>query len=115
MSKKQSESFQVESFRAMGMDVGRLIPFLKDTACMNPSERKVVAILDGFKDLFGDNPRFDTFLKWTQDKARPFFIKLGQANWKRDVLTDLGLAKAHQAQRISDLQRVLTFQPSKKE
>lgn len=92
----------------MSIDVGRIeaFKFLKDTACMNPRERKILAVLEGFQGMFGKQAGIKKFSAFV-DRIKPLVRKIGLANWNRDIITDLGLAKAHRQQRISTLKTLI--------
>lgn len=106
MSKR--DGFNVDSFKAMSIDVGRIpaFKFLRNTACMNLRERKILAVLDGFEHLFGNIEGTEDFTEFLGN-LKPFIRELGLANWARDIITDLGLAKAHRKERLSSLQNLL--------
>jgi len=116
MSKKARgsiPSFMWETYRAMSVDVGRLVPFFVTTACMNPEERKIVAYIEGFKEIFGEIKRLTPFIEFLEEKAKPFYVKLGRARWGRDVVTDLGFAKALQRTRKEKLSNIFEYDPAK--
>lgn len=106
-------SFMWETYRAMSVDVGRIIPFMRETACMNGKEREVVAYVDGFKLMFGGVPEMKTFIEFLEEVVKPFYIKLGQARWGRDVVSDLGFAKAGQRARVEKLDKIFDYDPER--
>lgn len=99
-----------ETFRAMSVDVGRQIPFLAETSCMNMEERVSLACLRFVESLFEiDDPEFVQFLN---DVAIPYVKYVGRAKWERDIVTDLGLALSMRKEREARVDRVLNFDPS---
>jgi len=58
--------------------------FLKKTACMDINSRKKIAVLDFIKE---QNPEIKKDIEVIED----LIIKVGQALWNRDVITDLAL------------------------
>lgn len=74
---------------SMGERVGKLIPFLKQTACIHLNERELIAWLKIYALL---NPQEIEFNKWLEKTAIPAFQYLGWGNWYRDTITDLALA-----------------------
>lgn len=91
----------------MSVDVGRLLPFMKDSACMGLEERKLLAYSETASDFFED-AEFKEFI----DKfVKPFLTKLGRAKWSRDVVTDLGFALSGRKDSRKKLSELLTFEP----
>lgn len=115
MSKKSGSlpSYMWETYRAMSVDVGRLIPFMTETACMNPKERELLAHIEGFKIFFGEVPEMETFIEFLDDRVKPYFVKLGQAKWLRDVVSDLGFAKALQRARKEKIDKIFDYDPTR--
>lgn len=113
--KKSVPSFLWENYRTMSYDVGRKVPIFRETACMSPLEREVYGALEAFKIFIGENPsseKLKQFLKVIDKKLKPMVQKMGQAQWLRDVVTDLGFAKANFYQpRSAKLDGVLNFDP----
>ena len=99
-----------DSFRAMSVDVGKLIPFLKETACMNAEERVNLALCRVAQIVFEEDKEFCDFI---EEIPVPFFKYTGQGKWGRDVVTDLGFALAGQKLKRQDVSQILKFDPSK--
>lgn len=74
---------------AMGERVGRIVPFLKDTACVHVEEREIIAWCEIYPLLNPEDKEFNEFLK---NVAVPALTKLGMSKWYRDTITDLALA-----------------------
>ena len=55
---------------------------------MSPQKRFEVAACEVFRLYFSEDKEFNKFL---EEKIEPSLITLGQSEWNRDVLTDLGL------------------------
>ena len=101
---KKIPDFMWKEYRAMSTRVGKIIPFLQQTACMNREEREIIAWCKVFKILF---PQVEDFNKFLEEKAIPAMIVLGQANWERDVVTDLGLAESKQKRKTENVKETL--------
>ena len=99
-----------ESFRAMSVDVGRLIPFLQETSCMNVDERKMIALCEIAKKMFEGHKKFVSFL---DEFAKPFFQYMGWAKWNRDIVSDLGFALSKRKGKRKDLSKVFDWKPPK--
>lgn len=99
-----------ETYRAMSVDVGRILPFMKETACMNIDERKLIGISKFAKDLFSEDKEFVEFI---DTMVIPFLTYEGRAKWNRDVVTDLGFALALRKSGRKSLTDVLDFVPEK--
>ena len=101
-----------ETYQAMSVDVGRLIPFLRDTSCMNVDERKMLGFCEIAKKLFEGDKKFVAFL---DEFAKPFFEYMGRAKWNRDIVTDLGLALSMRESKRKDVSKLLDYEaPAKK-
>lgn len=93
---------------SMGERVGKIIEFMKDTACVHVEQRELLAWLVVYKNLF---PEDVGFIEWLDKKVIPSFITLGQGKWYRDTITDLALALAQKkgdTKRDQDVSKVLT-------
>lgn len=97
---------------AMGIKVGKLIGFLKDTACMNREEREIIGLLEYMKELFKNDKNFSKFI---DQIVKPFFVKQGHAKWKRDVVTDLALAMSRRRERKEKSDQIIDFTPKDKQ
>lgn len=83
MSHRDKGFFDVA--RYLGKDVGGEVAFLKNTACMDPAIRALIADLEFVKELFPS-------LKPILDKyVTSYLEKKGFALWVRDVITDMAL------------------------
>lgn len=74
---------------AMGEKVGRILTFMKDTACVHLDEREIIAWCKIYGMVNPDDKEFNGFL---ESVVVPALIKLGRARWYRDTLTDLAFA-----------------------
>lgn len=74
---------------AMGEQVGKILKFLQETACIHVEEREYISIMKMYVDLFPEDKKFIEYLK---TRAIPAFKHLGYGKWYRDVITDLALA-----------------------
>lgn len=108
-------SFLWDNYRTMSYDVGRKNALLRETGCMNPLHREVYGYLEAFKIFIGKNPsseKLKRFLSLIDKKLLPMVQKMGQAEWGRDVVTDLGFAKSKfYNPRTGKLDKVLEFVP----
>lgn len=100
-----------ETYRAMSVDVGREIPFLEETACMNRDQRVLVALLNTAKRTLA-HPEFDMFI---DQVAIPHVKELGMALWGRDVVTDLGFALSGRKSQYKNIKNILKFKLVKQE
>lgn len=99
-----------DAYRAMSVDVGRIseFAFMKDSACMNVEERKLLAYCKVAREFFED----DAFTEFIDKFATPLLTKLGRAKWGRDVVTDLGFALATKPDMRKKLgEKLLEFKP----
>lgn len=99
-----------ETYRAMSVDVGKIIPFLQETSCMNVDERKMIGFCEIAKKLLKKDKGFVAFI---DEFAKPFFEYMGRAKWDRDIVTDLGLALSMRKGRRKDVSKVLEFEAPK--
>jgi len=74
---------------SMSEKVGRILAFMKDTACVHVEQREEIAFCEIYKLI---NPDDMDFAKFLDGVAIPALVKLGQARWYRDTITDLGFA-----------------------
>lgn len=95
---KDKDEFLFQATRFLSQDVGVKIPFLKKTACMGKEGRELIAFCEMYVILFPEDKDFVKFLK---KKAIPSLALLGHADWKRDVLTDLGLSIAQRRTSVT--------------
>jgi hypothetical protein len=78
---------------SMGERVGKLVPFLKDTACVHVNERELIGNVRAFQVLLDDtDPESKEFKDWLTQKAIPALTYIGLGKWYRDTITDLALA-----------------------
>jgi len=107
---KDFSNILFEKEGAMSIKVGRLIGILQKTACMNSDERTVIGYLEFLKILFKSDKNFIEFI----DKViLPFIEFQGHARWKRDVVTDLGLAMSRKRERVEKTDKILLYVPEK--
>lgn len=74
---------------SMSEKVGRILGFMKDTACVHVEQREEIAFCEIYKLINPDDKGFNEFLDGV---AIPALVKLGQGRWYRDTITDLGFA-----------------------
>ncbi len=74
---------------SMAEKVGRILGFMKDTACVHVEQREEIAFCEIYKLINPEDKEFNDFLNVV---AIPALVKLGQARWYRDTITDLGFA-----------------------
>lgn len=84
---------------SMGEKVGKIIPFLKDNACVHVEERELIAWCEIYTVLNPEDKEFNDFLL---NMAIPSLRKLGMSRWYRDILTDLALALSQKEKQTTD-------------
>jgi hypothetical protein len=80
---------------SMGERVGKLIEFLRTTACVHVEERELIGWVEVYKKLFPEDKEFN---EWLDKVVIPSFVTLGQGKWYRDTITDLALALSKKKQ-----------------
>lgn len=95
----------------MSVDVGKIIPFLGNTSCMNVEERKYLALIETIKGMFKDDKEF---IKFLEQEVKPFFENMGRARWNRDIVSDLGFALSLRKSRRKDVSKILKWKPPQK-
>ena len=92
-----------QQIKLLGHSVGRTVPFLKETSCMNQQQREQYAFIEITEKLMKfieDNPDFN--VKDFMDKfLKPSLQIWGYSLWPRDILTDLALRLAKKELRAS--------------
>jgi hypothetical protein len=83
-----------EASQYLGQRVGKANKFLQKTSCMDIETRRLIAILEFIKEKHEDKET-----KQRLERMESFFEKLGNANWQRDVITDLALNLSIKAKR----------------
>lgn len=111
MARKSIPKDMWETYRAMSVDVGREVDFLKETACMNQEQRIMIAHLNTAKRII-NHPDFDMFI---DEVAIPHLKQVGMASWGRDVVTDLGFALAGRKSQYKNIKKILEFKLVKKD
>lgn len=90
----------------MGERVGKILPFLAETACVHVEEREMAAWCEVYALMF---PNDKEFIDWLRKVAKPAIIKLGQGKWYRDTVTDLalGLSRGKTAKKTESTEDIL--------
>lgn len=74
---------------AMSERVGKILKFMQEIACVHVEERELIAWCEVYPLIVPEDKDFIEFLK---EVVKPVFVKVGQARWYRDTITDLGFA-----------------------
>lgn len=91
--KKLDSDFLYQTYKLMGQDVGKNIPFLKETSCMDTEKREEYAFLEimgNLEDFVNSHSDF-TLKQFIDEFLKPSLQIWGWSLWKRDVITDLAL------------------------
>lgn len=91
-----------QTYKLLGQDIAKIVPFLSETSCMNPEVREFIALMKMYQKLFPEDKEFN---EWLKKEVIPAFGYLGYAKWKRDVLTDLALKKGRKGEKDVSLKR----------
>ncbi len=91
----------------LSQKVSELEPFFKEIACMNAEEKEIFSILFTVNEKGILNKPIDkmSFEELIKEIAIPIIQRMGQAKWKADVLTNLGMkvGKEDIASRFRDM------------
>jgi hypothetical protein len=87
---KPLQSFY-EATKYLGQFIGEKVPFLKETSCMSPNIREIMASIDFALEFW--TKENDTEMIEILKIAKSFLEKLGYARWERDTVTDMALKK----------------------
>ena len=95
-----SPGFNKEEYRwesLLGSLIAQKDPYFEQTACMSEEWRELIGFLEVLK-IVDQDPE----LKGEIEKLFiPICQKLGQATWKRDIVTDLAM-KLRSVRKVSD-------------
>jgi hypothetical protein len=84
MSYRDKEGYY-EASTYLGNKIGNKFPFLQKTACMDIDTRRILAILEFVKETESVESKKEI------EEVEPLFMMLGEANWSRDVISDMAI------------------------
>lgn len=87
-----------KEYKLVATEVGKEVPFLKESSCMSPEKRIELAACKAFRTYFSKDKDFNKFL---EEIAEPTLELFGFAAWNRDILTDMGLRVTSKTQVAS--------------
>ena len=90
--------------KTLGMKVARKEPFLQETSCMSNEARELIAYLEMYKIIYSEDKQG---IEEIDKIFKPCIALLGRANWKRDILTDLGLNLGPEKSMASDVSKFI--------